>query len=286
MNHLELFNKYKNILFNVAYRMLSSVMDSEDILQETYLKWQSINLEEIKSHKSYLITIVTRLCIDYLNSSKNKREEYIGIYLPEPLITDNYEAPEYIIEKKESVSTAFLLLMEKLSPYERAVFILHELFDYSYLEISKIIEKSETNCRQILHRANEHISKDKKRFNTTKEQQINIITKFFDACNKADLEGLINLLSNEIVLVSDGGGKAIAVKYPLVGAEKVAKFFIGLRQKSPSDYNIKIREINNNIAFIGYSNNKIINVVVLEINDNLVSSFYIIVNPDKLNNIR
>lgn len=285
MNHLEHFNQYKEYLFSIAYRMLSSVMDAEDILQETYLKWQKVDLKSVKSQKYYLSTIVTRLCIDFLRSKKIQREEYIGPYLPEPLVLENYNNLEFMMEKAESVSIAFMLLLEKLSPVERAVFLLHNVFDYNYAEISEVVNKTETNCRQILHRAEEHINSNKKRFSSTKEQKEKIVQQFFNACQKSDLDGLISILSEDVVLISDGGGKATAVKYPLISPDKVARFFIGLTKKAPKDYVVKLTNINGLPGFIGYLNNKPFNVVIFEIDNEKITNFYAILNPDKLINI-
>lgn len=285
MEHLEQFNQYRDYLFSIAYRMLSSIMDAEDVLQDAYLKWQNVDLKTVKSSKSYLATIVTRLCIDFLRSAKIQREEYIGPFLPEPLVLESYNNLEVMMEKAESVSIAFMLLLEKLSPIERAVFLLHEVFDYTYSEISEIVNKTEANCRQILHRAEEHINSNKKRYSSTKEQQEKIIYQFFNACQNADLDGLISILSEDVVLISDGGGKATAVKYPLLSPDRVGKFFIGLTKKAPPEYKVKITNINGLPAFIGYLDNKPFNVVIFETDNEKIINFYAVLNPDKLLNL-
>src|SRR3990170_8884916 len=166
----DVFTEHRPLLFSIGYRMLGSVMDAEDMVQETYLRWQQASPDEVRSPKSYLSTVVTRLCIDQLRSAKTQREQYIGPWLPEPLIAEETASVDEHLALADSLSMAFLVLLERLSPVERAAFLLHEVFDYGYPEIARMVDKSEANCRQLAHRAREHVSAGGQRFDVTPEQ--------------------------------------------------------------------------------------------------------------------
>ena len=204
---LAAFTQYRKLLFSLAYRMLGSVVDAEDILQEAFVRWQGASQDDIRSPKAFLITIVTRLCIDQLNSSRARREEYVGQWLPEPVVTDPASNPFEVVQTDESLSLAFLVLLERLTPDERAVFLLREIFDYEYSEIAKVVDQSEASCRQILRRAKQHVNAPRARFSAPGGKREELRREFLEAAGKGDLAGLIGLLAADVALHTDGGGK-------------------------------------------------------------------------------
>jgi RNA polymerase sigma-70 factor (ECF subfamily) len=248
-----IFQQYKSLLFSIAYHMLGSVMDAEDCVQEAFLQWYVSEQEEPVEHpKAYLCTLVTRRCIDRLRSAQTKRETYVGLWLPEPLVeaTD----PSEYSELNESLSLAFLLLLERLSPIERAVFLLRQVFDYDYAEIAAIVGKSEENCRQILHRARRHLPARPTHTSAPHAQPWQVFTQFFQAWMNGEMEGLLQVLSDEVVLKADGGGKVHTTPHPLYGPDRVARYLLGLQQKVLPVIKVAIRLtwINGQPGLIGY----------------------------------
>ncbi len=279
-NHFETFSAYRNLLFSIAYRMLGSAMDAEDMVQESYLNWERVTTQEIESPKSYLTAIVTRLCIDHLRSAKVRREEYMGPWLPEPILTD---PPPDTVALAESLSVAFLVMLESLSPIERAVFLLREVFEYDYDEVARIVDKSEVNCRQMVKRAKEHITTRRPRFETSVEQHQKMLLKFGEVCMTGDMEGLLALLADDIVEYSDGGRKVSAAIHPIKGASNVAHFFISIiTKKLPPDYSVQMLMVNGQPAVVNYSGEKPHSVILLDIVDGRIQTIYYILNPDKL----
>jgi RNA polymerase sigma-70 factor (ECF subfamily) len=252
-----IFQQYKSLLFSIAYHMLGSVMDAEDCVQEAFLQWYTSEREEPVEHpKAYLSTLVTRRCIDRLRSAQTHRETYVGLWLPEPLI----EAidPSEHATLNESLSLAFLLLLERLSPIERAVFLLRQVFDYDYAEIAPIVGKSAENCRQIMHRARRHLPVRPTPTPAPHVQPWQVFTQFFQAWMNGDMAGLLQVLSDEIVLHTDGGGKARAALHPLYGPDRVARYLLGLQQKAFQVSKVAIRPmlINGQPGLIGYLGEK------------------------------
>ncbi len=284
MNRLEIFNEHRPLLFSLAYRMLGTVMDAEDMVQETYVRWQQADAEEVKAPKAYLSTIITNLCINHLQSARVKREEYIGPWLPEPLImTDENMDPARNITMADSLSMAFMVLLERLQPAERAAFLLREVFDYDYDEIARMLGKTEANCRQMVHRARQHIRERRPRFDVSKETQARLTQQFMQACASGDLEGLMSLLTEDVQLLSDGGGQVNAARKPITGADRVARFFTGLMKKAaPGALSVRPAEINGQPGLITYLNGRLLNVLALDIAENQIRGIYIVVNPDKL----
>lgn len=282
MNRLQQFNQHRPLLFAIAYRMLGSVVDAEDMVQETFLRWQQVTLETVQSAKSYLSSIITRLCIDHLRSARVKREQYVGPWLPEPILTQQTSDTMNTVELADSVSTAFLVLLEKLSPLERAVFLLREVFDYEYEEIGRIVDKSPVNCRQIVRRAKQHLASQRPRFEVAPQHQEEMTQRFLQACNSGDLQGLIALLSEDIVLWSDGGGKVVAALKPLHGAVKIARFLLAIQSKIPKNSAAEIVEINGQPGIIIYVDGQPRRVMTFDFAYGQIQSIFIIVNPDKL----
>lgn len=282
MNRLQQFNQHRPLLFAIAYRMLGSVVDAEDMVQETFLRWQLVTLETVQSAKSYLSSIITRLCIDHLRSARVKREQYVGPWLPEPILTQLTSDTMNTVELADSVSTAFLVLLEKLSPLERAVFLLREVFDYEYEEIGRIVDKSPINCRQIVRRAKQHLASQRPRFEVAPQHQEEMTQRFLQACNSGDLQELIALLSEDIVLWSDGGGKVVAALKPLHGAVKIARFLLAIQSKIPKNSAAEIVEINGQPGIIIYVDGLPRRVMTFDFAYKQIQSIFIIVNPDKL----
>src|SRR5436305_5443299 len=222
-NTTQIFNQYRALLFSIAYRMLGSATDAEDIVQEAFLRWLQASDEEIQSPKAFLSTVVTRLCIDQLRSARAQREQYVGPWLPEPIPTGQRQDLTETAVLAESLSFAFLVMLESLGPLERAVFLLREVFDYDYSEIAAIVGKSEANCRQVLHRAHQHLGQRRPRYDVSHEQQERITSQFMHATTSGDMQGLLNLLTDDIVFTADSGGKVRAGLKPVHGPDKVAR---------------------------------------------------------------
>lgn len=287
MEKTDTFNSYRAYLFAIAYRMLGSVMDAEDMVQETYLRWLNTGGDDIASPKAYLAAIITRLCIDYLRLARVRRETYMGEWLPEPLLMESLPTNEDMAALSDTLSIAFLLLLESLSPTERAVFLLREVFEYEYAEIADVVGKSEANCRQMARRARQHLADGRPRFQSTPEEQQYIIQQFAQACVHGDMAGLLALLAEDVVEYSDGGGKVTAAAIrPVKGADKVARFFLGVMKKLPDGLATRFAVANGHPAMISYVNGAPVNVVILDIADGRIRRIYIIVNPDKLQHIK
>jgi RNA polymerase sigma-70 factor (ECF subfamily) len=266
--------------------MLGSSADAEDLLQETFIRWQQAADVEITSPKALLVTILTRLCINHLQSARVRREEYLGQWLPEPLVTAPSQNPLASFEIDESVSLAFLLLLERLTPMERAVLLLREVFDYEYFQIASILDQSELNCRQVLRRARQHIKESRPRFDAPLEQRVELLRRFSQASLQGDLEGLISLLSKEAVFYSDGGGKAPALPKPVYGAENIARGVLeGLRRLVPKNLVRRFVEINGQPGIVTFLDARPFSVFTLDVCGGRISRIYVITNPEKLTRI-
>jgi RNA polymerase sigma-70 factor (ECF subfamily) len=283
---LATFDQYRSLLFSIAYRMLGSVADAEDMLQETFIRWQQSAEENVRSPRAFLVTIVSRLCINYLQSARVQREEYVGQWLPEPIVTDPGSDPFGIIKVDESLSMAFLVLLERLTPIERAVFLLREVFEYEYAEVAAVLGQSETNCRQILRRARQHVSAMRPRFATSERKQSDLFERFLNAVRTGEMEGLVDLLSEDVVLHSDGGGKAIAVPNMVRGADNVARGILGsLRKFVPKTLVRRLALINGEPGLVNYLNGKPHSVLTIDIADDHIRAIYILTNPEKLSHV-
>lgn len=275
----------RQLSFGIAYRMLGSVTEAEDIVQEALLLLHQTRGAgtEIESERSYLAAITTRLAIDHLRSARVRRESYVGSWLPEPLVS---ERPKMLdqIEMAESLSMAFLTILESLSPVERAVFLLREAFDYEYAEIAKIVEKSEENCRQLFARARKHLGAGKPRFEASAEKREELAESFFAACARGDLRHLEELLATDVVAYGDGGGKAIVVTQPVTGVDRVVRFMAGLFAKG-RQFGVTIRRVLVNGqpgAMFLDAEERLLNVMALDIVDGRITAIRSVVNPDKL----
>ncbi len=283
---VEVFNEHRALLFSIAYRMLGSVMDAEDAVQETYLRWQQAGDEGVHSPKSYLSTVVTRLCIDQLRSAKRQREQYLGPWLPEPLIVEETPQMEENLALSDSLSMAFLVMLEALSPTERAAFLLRDVFEYPYEEIAAVVGKSEANCRQMVRRARRRVTERRHRFDPSKEQVQRLVTRFLNAAQQGDMDGLLEMLEEDVTLWSDGGGKVAAARNPIYGAGNVARFFIGIMKKFPRAMVAKAARVNGQPGLVLYIGGRPYCVVALETSGTAkASAIRVVVNPEKLRRV-
>jgi RNA polymerase sigma-70 factor, ECF subfamily len=280
----ETFEDLRPLLFSIAYRMLGSVMEAEDMVQEAYLRYKNVPSETIQSAKAFLTTIVTRLCLDYIKSAKTQREEYIGEWLPEPLLTEGI--PGAIFGDREDISMAFMVLLESLSPIERAVFLLREVFDYPYDEIGKIVDKNEANCRQYYHRAKQYLVEKRPRFVPAPDEQRRLLEGFMMAVSMGDVEALNQILAENVSVTGDGGGKRIATKHPVVGRTAVARFMIGLKRIMPADAGFAITEFNGAPALLLWNEGEPYCVMNFTMSDGQIIAIHNVLNPDKLKHIK
>ncbi len=276
------FERHRSLLFSIAYRMLGSVVEAEDIVQEAYLRWREVSEDEVRSPRSYHSAVATRLSIDRLRSARVQREEYVGPWLPEPLVSEGNEEVSDAIELDESLSMAFLVLLESLNPVERAVFLLREVFDYDYDEISRIVGRSVANCRQIARRARQSVAARRPRFEHSPEQERRLTEHFVEACMSGDMEELLGMLSEDVVLWSDGGGKVAAATYPIHGPERVARFLLGVLRTVPPGFSTRVARVNGGLGIVGYVDGHPTSVVTLDIADGRLRGVRIVVNPEKL----
>jgi RNA polymerase sigma-70 factor (TIGR02957 family) len=288
------YMEFRPLMFSIAYRMTGSVSDGEDIVQDAFLRLTRAlrDGEVITTPKAYLATVTTRLAISHLRSARVRREAYVGSWLPEPLVADQVAPatapdPAERAEMSDSLSMAFLVLLESLSPTERAVFLLHEVFSYDYAEIAEITGKSEPNCRQIFVRARHHIDEGKPRFETSREQRDEVARRFFEAIGGGDLNGLLNLLAPDVVMIGDGGGKGLARREPLYGAPGVARFLLGLFRRARHDgAHSAPAMVNGQPGAVAYdAEGRVVSVFALDIANGLVQAVRSVVNPDKLQHL-
>jgi RNA polymerase sigma-70 factor, ECF subfamily len=280
---------YRPLAFAIAYRMVGSVAETEDIVQEAFLRLHRARQEgvTVESPKAYLAALTTRLAIDHLRSARVRRESYVGPWLPEPVVEEGEPAMDRQIQRTESVSMAFMLVLEALSPVERAVFLLREVFEYSYEEIAQIVEKSEENCRQIFARAKRHIDAGKPRFEASREKRDEIARQFFAACERGDLDGLVHLLAADAAFYGDGGGKAAAVTRPVIGADRVARLVAAIVAKlKPAGIRIVRVEVNGQPgAKLVDANDRVVGVWSLDTAEGRVQCMRSVVNPEKLRHL-
>lgn len=283
--HLEL----RPLLFSIAYRMIGSVSEAEDIVQEAFLRFEQARRSgaEIESPKAYLTTIATRLSIDHLRSARVQREQYVGPWMPEPLLVDPAPDVSERAEIADSLSMAFLVILESLAPVERAVFLLREVFDYDYPEIARIVRKSEANCRQIVVRARRHVEERKPRFEASRAQREAIAAQFFTAFEQGDPQGLVELLAGDVVFFGDGGGKTVAIPKPLHGRERVGQVLAAFAAQGLT-MGVRPEPVIVNGepgALFRTPDGRLINVVSLDIVDGAIQTVRSIVNPDKLGHL-
>ena len=284
------YEELRPLLFSIAYRMVGSATDAEDIVQEAFLRFhrETSEGEDIESPKAWLSTVTTRLAINHVQSARVRRETYVGTWLPEPLITDGESDAAQHAETADSLSLAFLVLLESLSPVERAVFILREVFDYGYDEIADVVGKGEDNCRQIAVRARRHVGAKKPRFEASRSKREELSRRFFDALGAGDTDGLIGLLAADVVAYGDGGGKGPAFPHPVYGRERVARLLQGVNRWMDRLGVSGMRRVEVNgqpgAVLVDPEGHPVV-VVSVDIADGLVQTVLGITNPDKLRHL-
>lgn len=286
LDRVTTFNRYRGLLFSIAYRMLGSVADAEDMLQETFIRWQQSSEGEVQSARAFLVTVVSRLCINHLQSARVRREEYVGQWLPEPLVTEPNIDAYSLLRIDESLSMAFLVLLERLAPVERAVFLLREVFDYEYDEIAQVLRKDVANCRQILRRARQHVAEVRPRFDASPEERQRLLSEFLQAAATGNLDGLVNLLSSDAILYADGGGKGPAVPNRIHGSTNVARAILGgLAKLVPHNLTTRFVQINGEPGIVSYLDGQPFSVLTLDVEAGRIKSIYIVTNPEKLDHL-
>jgi len=276
-----IFEEYRNLLFSVAYRILGSAADAEDAVQDAFLKWSAADRSQVADPKAYLVRIVTNVAMDRLRSAARQRETYVGPWLPEPIITDE-------TVDAESVSTALLVVLESLTPLERAVFVLHEAFGFGYREIAGAVERSEETVRQAAHRARNHVQARRPKFHADRARQRAVTERFFTAAAGGDINTLMQLLAPDVTLWTDGGGKVRQATRPVTGAERVAKWFAGVGTRPyegilPADMRAEVVDLNGAPGVVFSGPDRVIATLTLDLDENgLITGIHNVANPDKL----
>jgi RNA polymerase sigma-70 factor (ECF subfamily) len=285
-----MLDELRPVSFAIAYRMLGSVSEAEDVVQEALLRvHQAIDSgEELESPRAYVSTITTRLAINELRSARARRERYVGEWLPEPIVTDGEDDPARHAETADSLSVAMLVLLESLSPEQRAVLLLHDVFDYDYPQISSIVGKNEDNVRQLASRARRHVEQGRPRFQTTREKRDELASRFFEAAEQGDLAGLESLLAHDVQLTGDGGGKAPALARTLRGRSRVARMlleWLSDESRAPG-ISMETVEVNGGPGALFFDGmGRLIGVTSLEIGDGQIKGISSVANPDKLRHL-
>ena len=284
--HADRFTHLRPLLFTIAYEILGSATESDDVLQESYLRWAEVDLSTVLDTKAYLAQLVTRQALNALRAATRRREEYVGPWLPEPLLVDTTDASSDVV-LAESVSMAMMVVLETLSPDERAVFVLREVFGFEHDEIATAIGKSNAAVRQMAHRAREHVQSRRKRFDPVDPQQSMAITaQFFATASTGDVDALLSMLAPDVVWTADSAGKVSAARRPVVGASKVTKLILGLLRTAGQDGRVEPAFYNGSPALVLYLEDRLEGVITVEITDGKISHFYAMRNPDKLGGVK
>lgn len=286
MSKVEEFEELRPLLFSIAYRILGSVGEAEDAVQETWLRFDGSSTRPT-STKAFLSAAVTRISIDVLRSARVRREQYVGPWFPEPLLNDPYQDPARAAELADSVSMAALVLLERLSPLERAVFILREVFGFGFDEIATAVERSEAACRQLLVRARRHMQAGRPRFEADRQERQELATRFFDALREGDVTGLQELLAADVSMVGDGGGKSPALARAIVGADKAARLLASVFPwLIRIDVTFEPREVNGQPgAIFRDRDGKVLYAMALDVLDGQIQTIRSVSNPDKLGHL-
>ncbi|HEY4209173.1 MAG TPA: sigma-70 family RNA polymerase sigma factor [Puia sp.] len=293
----EVFLEYKNLLFSIAYNMLGNIDQAEDMVQDTYLNWMTAGTEKVQHPKAFLVKMITHRCINYLGSAHVQREDYIGIWLPEPLQDHEQLRGQFRIESYHALSIGMLVLMEKLTPQERAIFLLKEIFSYDYFELAEIFDKSTDNCRQIFKRAKDHLGKDTRRFEVDIKVHEKLLNNFLLAVEEGSMENLIHLLKEDILLFADGGGKTFdiqgqrltAFKKPIQGRDNIGRLLLNIIPKfrhSVPDFSQDIVITNGMPSIVSYSGEEPISLVSLDSDGEHIRNIFVQTNPDKLRHLK
>jgi RNA polymerase sigma-70 factor (TIGR02957 family) len=286
MKH-DVFSTHRPLFFSIAYRMLGSASDAEDVLQDAWMRYRDADESAIQSPRAFVATIVARLCLDRLKSARATREEYIGPWLPEPVLTSEVKTPDVTLQHTESITLAFLVLLEKLSPEERAVFLLKDIFEYEHAEVATMLDTTVENSRQLLHRAKSKLTSGRPRLTGTTASRRAVAERFARAFSSGDGSELTEILAQDVGMWSDGGGKASAARRPLVGRDEVLNFLVGLHRTAQAaglvrDVSLRIEDVNSEPALVVRVRNHLESIFVFSIEDNRISAIRVVRNPDKL----
>jgi RNA polymerase sigma-70 factor, ECF subfamily len=284
--HADRFTLLRPLLFTIAYEILGTATESEDVLQESYLRWADVDLATVQDTKAYLAQLVTRQALNALRAQARRREEYVGPWLPEPLLVDTADASADVV-LAESVSMAMLVVLETLSPDERAVFVLREVFGFTHDEIASAIGKSSASVRQLAHRAREHVQARRKRFEPVDPKlSMELTNQFFATAATGDIDGLMSMLAPDVVWTADSAGKVSAARRPVVGAAKVGRLILGLLRFAGEDGRVEPAFYNGAPALVLYLGDNLEGVISVELTDGKISHFYAMRNPDKLGGVK
>ena len=284
-DYLALFTALRPRLFSIAYRMLGVRADAEDVLQDAWLRWHANDKTQIQSCEAWLVSVVTRLAIDRLRTSKADRETYVGWWLPEPLVELDENTPESVVELASDVSFAFMWALERLSADERAAFLMRHVFDADYAEIAEVLGKSEATCRQLAHRAQVRVRQERPRFTVPKDAHRELLAKFTEAASKGDRAAMRALMSDDVQLVADGGGKVNSFLHVLKGAGRVAGVYWSLENQNPRQVAYRQARVNGEPGIVRYVNGKLESAQSFLIEDGRIVSIFIVRNPDKLTGV-
>jgi RNA polymerase sigma-70 factor (TIGR02957 family) len=279
----EAFVAHRNLLFTVAYEMLGSAADAEDVLQETWLRWAAVDLEQVQDHRAYLVRITTRQALNRLRAMTRRKESYVGPWLPEPMLTAPDVAED--VELSESLSMALMLVLETLSPTERAVFVLREVFDIDYDEIAAAVDKSPVAVRQIAHRARKHVDARRPRQAVSANVTRAALESFQRALETGDMQGLLDVLAPQVVMLNDGGGIKVAAPRPITGAGKVARFILGAMAKNGATLTTAPTVVNGNPALSLSLGDEFDGVLAFRFDDGRIAGLYYVRNPEKLTRV-
>lgn len=278
-----IFESHRGRLFGLAYRMLGSRAEAEDVVQDAFLRWHQADREAIRTPEAWLVTTATRLAIDRLRALKTERDAYTGPWLPEPLMSEQPPPPDRHLELASDLSVAFLVLLERLAPEERAAFLLHDVFDRDYADIARTLEKSEAACRQMVHRARERVKRDRKRFDVPEAAKANLLRRFMAALEARDERTLFALFAPDVSWTADGGGRVPASPRTLVGAELIVKLVLGLHQRFHREQGAyHLAAINGETGLIFRLGGTLASTLTIETDGRQITAVYVVVNPDKL----
>jgi len=286
--HYDAFEAHRRQLIALAYRMTGSVADAEDIVQEAYLRWERADHDVVREPKAFLSKIVTRLCLDALKSARAQREIYVGPWLPEPVIGEGAMTLDEATELAQDVSNALMLALERLTPSERAAFLLHDVFDSSYAEVAEALDRSEAACRQLTSRARAHVRGARPRHAPTSDERARVVRAFGAAMLTGDVEGLQKVLAEDAVLYPDGGGRVLSALRPIYGADRVARFLFGVMKKFPLGASTRVLEetINGAPGFCVEEGGRLLQTIAFEIQEERITAVYVVRNPEKLARVR
>lgn len=281
------FHAYRRLLFDLAYRMLGRVVEAEDAVQETWLRWQKQDASTIDSPRAWLVATVTRLCIDQLRSAQRARTDYYGVWLPEPIAESTATSPADSAALADSLTMAFMLMLERLSPDERAVFLLREVFTYDYADIARTVEKTEAACRQIVSRAKSHLHRDPTPPAPPSERAQRIVQQFLAATATGDVQALMTLLTEDATLYADGGGRVIAAGRPICTSDHISRFFAGIRAKEGplTDTELRFLPINGRPGALLFRTGRLENAYSFDFVGDRIHAIYVVRNPDKLRHL-